>query len=258
MAICAIVFLSCAAYLIHYYWNVHLQKQSAQEDAAQYVTVITVSSDTAASSSEEQESEAQSDDGTEETDEAEDDIYRPLYSIDFASLQSASDYVIGWIQVSGIDEINYPIVQYSDNSYFLTHAWNTTALSSGAIFVDTNCSSDFSDAYTLIYGHHMRSGTMFGQLKKYQEQSFYEENGGIVTIYLPTQTLVYQIFSVRIVAADDESAYTVGYTHSDSFEKYVQKMVSKSLYDTGVSVSAEDNVITLSTCSGTNRLVLHA
>ena len=104
----------------------------------------------------------------------------------------------------------------------------------------------------------MKDGSMFGRLKKYRDAEFYQENGGLVTIYLPDRTCIYQIFSVRHVSADTPTVYTLGFIHNEEFGYYLQYMVKDSLYDTGVSVSQNDSVITLSTCAGNDRLVLHA
>ena len=165
---------------------------------------------------------------------------------------------MGWIQVSGIDVINYPVVHYTDGSYYLNHSWDGQSSRYGAIFMETANSGDFSDCYTLIYGHNMKDGSMFGGLKKYRDQSFYEEHGGTITLCLPGETRTYQIFSVHIADADDEGVYTVGFAHDEIFGSFLDALKQRSIYDTGVSVSAEDNVITLSTCSGEERLVVHA
>ena len=99
---------------------------------------------------------------------------------------------------------------------------------------------------------------MFGGLKKYRGPSFYEEHGGMITLCLPGETRMYQIFSVHIAEADDEGVYTIGFAHDEGFGSFLEALKQRSIYDTGVSVSAQDNVITLSTCSGEERLVVHA
>ena len=160
--------------------------------------------------------------------------------------------------MSGIDAINYPVVHYTDDSYYLNHSWDGQSSRYGAIFVETANSGDFSDCHTLIYGHNMKDGSMFGGLKKYRDPSFYEEHGGMITLCLPGETRMYQIFSVHIAEADDEGVYTIGFAHDEGFGSFLEALKQRSIYDTGVSVSAQDNVITLSTCSGEERLVVHA
>lgn len=181
-----------------------------------------------------------------------------LLEVDFDALQAASGDVCGWIQVSGLDIINYPLVWREDNDYYTSHTWDGKDSRYGAIFLDQDNSNDLRDAYSMIYGHNMKDGSMFGQLKKYRDEQFFLDNGGQVILYLPDRTCVYQIFSVRHVASNAESVYTLGFDHDEAFGEYLQYMVKDSLYDTGVPVSKEDSVITLSTCSGDDRLVLHA
>lgn len=182
----------------------------------------------------------------------------PSISVDFEALQAASPYAVAWLQVSGVSAIDYPVVQYTDDSYFLDHSWDGQDSRYGAIFMEAQNASDCSDAYTLIYGHNMKDGSMFGGLKKYAEASFYEENGGMITLCLPGEVRSYQIFSVRYVSPDDAETYTLWNGADDSFDAALQTMKQESVYETGVSVSAEDRVLTLSTCAGDNRLVVHA
>lgn len=182
----------------------------------------------------------------------------PSISVDFKALQAASPYAVAWLQVSGVSAIDYPVVQYTDDNYFLDHTWDGQDSRYGAIFLEAQNASDFSDAYTLIYGHNMKDGSMFGGLKKYAESSFYEENGGVITLCLPGEVRDYQIFSVRYVSPDDAETYTLWNGADGSFDAALQTMKRESVYDTGVPVSAEDRILTLSTCAGDNRLVVHA
>ena len=99
---------------------------------------------------------------------------------------------------------------------------------------------------------------MFGALKKYADESFYQEHGGLITIYLPNETRSYQIFSVRYVSPDDTDTYTLWSQQSEDFAAALERMKDDALYDTGVSVTGQDSVVTLSTCAGDNRLVVHA
>lgn len=245
MAVCAVVMICCGIYLARLALESHQIKSQTQAAADQFVQQT---SDTSPASDAASESESNS-----SAAEAE-----PAYSVDFASLQAVCPDAVGWIQVSGLDVIDYPIVHYSDDDYYLNHSWDGQASRYGAIFMEAANSGDFSDSHTLIYGHNMKDGSMFGSLKKYKEQSFYQENGGLITIYLPGETRTYQIFSVHVTSADDESVYTVGFAHDDTFGSFLEALRSSALYDTGVPVSAADNVITLSTCAGEERLVVHA
>lgn len=237
--ICIIVIICSSVYLIRLALESHKIKQSSRSTFDQFVSHQTSGLSNEVDNSGEAEGES------------------AAYSVDFAALQEASPYAIGWIQVSGIDAINYPIVQYSDNSYYLDHSWDGESSRYGAIFLETLNAADFSDGYTLVYGHNMKDGSMFGSLKKYADASFYQEHGGLITIYLPGETRSYQIFSVRYVSPDDTDTYTLWSQSSEEFEAALERMKREALYDTGISVSGQDSIITLSTCAGDNRLVVH-
>ena len=241
MAVCVIVMICCGVYLVRLAVESHTIKEETQGAAEQYVQPIP-SADTT-----DPAAESSSEEGNAS----------PV-TVDFASLQTACPDAVGWIQVSGIDAINYPVVHYTDDSYYLNHSWDGQSSRYGAIFVETANSGDFNDCHTLIYGHNMKDGSMFGGLKKYRDPSFYEEHGGMITLCLPGETRMYQIFSVHIAEADDEGVYTIGFAHDEGFGSFLEALKQRSIYDTGVSVSAQDNVITLSTCSGEERLVIHA
>ena len=244
MTICIVVIICSAGYLIRLAWESH-QVRQANQTAADRFTIDKNSFGLSEKS-----------DDVEET--ADESVSTSAFSVDFESLQSASPYAVGWIQVSGIDVINYPIMQYSDDDYFLDHAWDGADSRYGAIFLEANNSSDFSDSYTLVYGHNMKDGSMFGGLKKYADAAFFQENGGVVTVYLPSEIRTYQIFSVRYVEADDPDTYTLWYQENTGYGDAVAFMKRHALYDTGVPASGEDDILTLSTCAGEDRLVVHA
>lgn len=244
IVICVIVMICCGVYLARLALESRQIKQAANSAVTQFVQPGEMS--------------APALDHTADATESGEGSELALSSIDFTSLQNACPNAVGWIQVVGVDAIDYPIVHYSDDEYYLNHSWDGQSSRYGAIFMETANTRDFSDCYTLIYGHNMKDGSMFGGLKKYRDQSFYEQNGGQIIIYLPDETRIYQIFSVHVTSADDERVYTVGFAHDDTYGSFLETLRKQSLYDTGVSVSAEDNVITLSTCAGEDRLVVHA
>lgn len=255
--LCIAVILFCSIYLIRLALESYLVHRSSETAAEQYVIEAVVeSSDT--SSNDEIINESSLESGTVALAENEETTATTTHTIDFDALQAASPYAVAWIQVSGIDVIDYPVVQYTDDSYFLTHSWDMQESRYGAIFLEANNAADFSDDYIIIYGHNMKNGSMFGSLKKYAQESFYKENGGVITIYLPEETRTYQIFSVRYTEATDETTYTLRSKQNVSYGSVLEMLKNESIYDTGVSVSSDDSIITLSTCAGDARLVVHA
>ena len=142
-------------------------------------------------------------------------------SVDFDELKKINPDIVAWIAFDNID-ISYPVVQ-RDNSYYLSHTFEGKENVAGCIFMDEQNTSDFSDNHTILYGHNMKNGTMFGMLKNYKEQEFLEENR-YFTIYTPDAEYRYEISSVRTVSVENSL-----FTQTDLGEK--------------------DRVVTLSTCT---------
>lgn len=177
---------------------------------------------------------------------------------DFETLQEKSPETIAWIQMDGLS-VDYPILHRpKDNGYYLTHLWDGTENKSGSIFLDGNNTS-LEDLHTLVYGHNMRDGSMFAGLKQYLDSEFFTNHQGWMTLYTPQGAWRYQIFSVQIVESDSE-VYSTAFEPGDSYAEFVNWLKASSTYNTGVDVSPQDQVLTLSTCTndGLQRIVVHA
>jgi sortase B len=179
--------------------------------------------------------------------------------VDFDKLNKINKDVIGWIQFDEPERINYPVVKGEDNDKYLTATFEGKKNSSGAIFMDANNSGEFADRNTFIYGHNMKNGSMFGQLRKFKTKDYYEQNPYFY-IYTPDgKEVKYQIFSVCIVE-DTSRSYTRFYNSDEEYLDYLKYIKSIARYDTGVEVTAESKIVSLSTCtnvSETQRLVVH-
>lgn len=153
--------------------------------------------------------------------------------------------MVGWIFFPNT-VINYPVVQGTDNQYYLQHLVDGTYNANGCLFVDYKNQQDFEDDNILIYGHHMNSGKMFASLVKYQTQSYYDAHP---TVYLltPEKTYRVEIFAGYISTADSE-AYKI--TLCDRKEKieWLKELFHKSDFDADVTVYPEDTIVTFSTC----------
>lgn len=179
-------------------------------------------------------------------------------SIDFDALTSAYPNIVAWIHFDAEETaIDYPVVQGTDNELYLTTDATNTSSRTGAIFLDYRNNSFADDLHTIIYGHNMIDNTMFGGLHKFDDEDFFNSNPSTFWVATPEGTYYYQIFAVSVVTPESD-VYTVGYKNTDVFEAFVQELKSNSIYDTGVSVSGQDRVLTLSTCSKPNRLVISA
>lgn len=166
--------------------------------------------------------------------------------IDFGALEEINEDIVGWIYVPNT-KIDYPLVIGEDNDYYISHNAEKAEFRAGAIFLDYQNKPDFSDQNTIIYGHRMNDGSMFGTLNKYESDAFFREND-TVYIYLPDGSVnKYKIFSAYVVNEVDET-YTIGFSSDEAYEQYLKKMRGRSPYKSEVELNAQDNIITLSTC----------
>ena len=174
-------------------------------------------------------------------DTGEDDSWYTDVDIQLEKLQEINPDIIGWIFFDKLDQISYPVL-YSG---------------AGCIFMEGMNTPDFGDYHTILYGHNMKNLSMFGSLKKYKTEDFYKDHQ-FFTIYTTEMAYRYQIFAYYDVPETD-AVYTVGFAPDDTFEKFIDNMLQKSYDDTGVKVTKDDHIMTLSTCSTTgNRFVVHA
>lgn len=186
-----------------------------------------------------------------------------LLDVDFDALRQDWPDVVGWIQWP-LMNLDFPIVQGSTNTQYLRRLPDGTWNNGGSIFLEANNQS-ILDWHAIVYGHNMRDGSMFGQLKKYLEEDFFLENGGKASfnLYTPDGIWQYDVFSIEKVDSTDPSVYTVGYVPGDEFTDFVQAMKDRSLYDMGIDPDGTKPVMTLSTCATTGtdsgvRVVIHA
>lgn len=166
--------------------------------------------------------------------------------IDFDALLSINPDCVGWIHIPDTG-ISYPVVQGDDNSYYLKHMFDGKWNSSGCIFLDSRVSPSLSDRHSIIYGHHMKNGTMFSGLTKYKKQEYFECHP---TGMLITPDTVYRIeFFAGYVAGVKENAWNLGFQSDDDFEAWIKKSKEKSWIESPLSPAVTDRVLTLSTCS---------
>ena len=167
-------------------------------------------------------------DQVEEIDQPDEQPVAPV-SIDFDSLRSINEDVIGWIYMEALPEISYPVVQGEDNNFYLHQTYEKNYNFAGTIFIDYENKRDFSDCNTLVYGHNMKNGSMFGMLKKYRADE---------TLY---NTSV------------NSDTYTLFKGPGKEFLEYEKKMFQNSEIRTDATASeanVKDKIVTLSTCTG--------
>ena len=179
--------------------------------------------------------------------------------VNFEKLKKANKDVVAWIQFDEPERISYPVVKGADNDKYLTTTFEGKKNSAGSIFMDANNSGEFADRNTFIYGHNMKNGSMFGQLRKFKAKDYCEQNPYFY-IYTPDgKEVKYQIFAVCIVE-DTSRSYTRYYNSDEEYVDYLNYVKSIARYDTGVEMTAESKIVSLSTCtnvSETQRLLVH-
>lgn len=156
---------------------------------------------------------------------------------------------VGWICIPGT-AVDYPLMHTPDDSEkYLRKNFYGEYSSSGVPFLDGRCSLDGN--HLIIYGHNMKNGTMFGNLKNYTDASYYAEHP---TIELNTAAgkAVYTIFSVMTVKKDDAWYRFLSADTEDDFLHQIRYARECSLYDTGIIPSFGQQLLTLSTCYGSS------
>ena len=183
----------------------------------------------------------------------------PLISVDFNQLLTKNKDTVGWLKLEGTN-INYPVVQTDNNSYYLNHAFNGSKNYAGWIFMDyRNNAKDF-DRNTIIYGHGRIDGTMFGSLKNIVKDNWYQNtNNYVLKFSTPTENTLWQVFSVYTI--EKESYYIRTDFYSDeTYMDFLNTLLNRSIYKFNADLNKDDKIITLSTCYQDNkhRVVLHA
>lgn len=159
---------------------------------------------------------------------------------------------VGWIKLNGT-AIDYPVLHNTkSNAYYLHRNIDKEYSSSGIPFLDYQCKADMTDDNTIIYGHNMRNGTMFHDLLKYSDKSFYSSHKAIY-YDTATESGVYEIFAVlrTKVGSKNEFKY-YNFINAETpaeYDEFVAKCIKLSLYKTDIIPKYGDKLLTLSTCS---------
>lgn len=164
--------------------------------------------------------------------------------VDFKVLKGQNEDIVAWLYSEGT-AINYPVVQANDNDYYLRRLIDGTYNQAGTIFMDYKNNSNFDDYKTILYGHNMKNGTMFGTLTNYKNQEYYNEHK---EMYLFTEN---KNFKVELVAgyitSSESDIYVVSET-SNTNNKLLQEAISKSTFKSEAEVTNEGKILVFSTC----------
>ena len=166
--------------------------------------------------------------------------------VNFNALKEMFPGIVGWINLR-YTPINYPIMQHTDNEYYLTRLPDGSNHRSGSIFLDYRNNPDLSDKSILIYGHHTRAGDMFGVLKHYREQEFYDDNP-TMDIYTPEEEFTLILFAAHLAHSVRDHP-PLEFESDEEFLSYIELIKSKSVFNSNVEVTAEDRIVSLVTCT---------
>ena len=166
--------------------------------------------------------------------------------------------VVGWLKVNNT-KINYPVTQTNNNDYYLSHDIYGNQVRTGWVFMDYRNNTKELDKNTIIYGHNLKSGYMYGELLNTTNSGWYKNQDNlIITFNTLNKEMKWKVFSIYRV--DNTSEYLkTSFSLDAEFLEFVDNIKSKSINDFNVEVTSTDKILTLSTCSGINRrLVVHA
>lgn len=167
--------------------------------------------------------------------------------VDMEAVQAINDEITCWLY-SPDTVIDYPVCHGEDNEYYLTHLADGTYNRNGCLFVDCENAFDFSDDNTLIYGHHMASGSMFASLINYAEQSYYDAHP---VMYLTAGSKIYrlEIFSGYTTTMDSD-AYAMNWSTGQEFADWLWEISDRSDFvPQAMTICTTDRIVTLSTCA---------
>ncbi len=169
-----------------------------------------------------------------------------LADTDLEALKQVNGDVFGWIYIPNGD-ISHPLVKSYDNSEYLSHAWDGTKSRSGAIFLERKNNTDMSDFNTLIYGHNMKNNKFFAPLHSYKEQE-HRDACPYVYIRLEGRLLQYEVFAAYKANVVSDT-YRLYFPDDSVKDKALSHYLSESRWHSGVEVTNEDKILTLSTCT---------
>lgn len=166
--------------------------------------------------------------------------------VDIDALKKENSDFVGWLLCEDT-RINYPVVQAEDDDYYLHRTFEKTPNSAGCLFLECQNAPDFSDPNSIIYGHHMKNGSMFHDLEKYKDADFAKEHPYMLFI-TPDMKYVVQIFA-GFVSDTYSDAWKISFQDGADKQAWLDDLVKNSCFSSGVTPTADDHILTMSTCS---------
>ena len=185
-------------------------------------------------------------------------IKMKLIDVDFSELKRKNKDTVSWISVGGTN-INYPVVQTTNNDFYLNHTFDRSYNEAGWVFADFRNTVDGKDKNMIFYAHGRVDGTMFGTLRNALTNGWLSNEANFtVRTSNARENALWQVFSVYHIPTTSDYIQTSFYSDAE-FQKFVNKLMKRSAYNFHTNVTGTDHILTLSTCySETERVVLHA
>ena len=179
-----------------------------------------------------------------------------LIEVDMASLKKINSEAIGWIEVKGTD-VSYPVVQSKDNGYYMNHSFDKTSNRNGWIYLDHRNDISELDENTIIYGNYSHLNLLLNDLKTVFKSSWKSnENNYIIKYYTNNYTTLWQIVSVYKTEKSDY--LKINFENEEDFSKYISEIIDKSEIDFNANIANTDKLITLTTNSDSENIVVQA
>ena len=169
-----------------------------------------------------------------------------LRELDLDPLRDENPDVIDWIVIPDT-QVSYPLVQGTDNQYYLNHTWKGVRRAVGAIFLECRNSRDFSDFNTIVYGHRMSDSSMFHTLLSYDRQEFWQAHPAV---YIAGDGVCrrYEIFAAY-EASVTGGTYCLEFAGEEERQAFLDDCLERSVIDTGIVPGPDSHILTLSTCT---------
>ena len=168
-------------------------------------------------------------------------------------LKKQNNDIVGWLEIPNT-KINYPVLQTTDNEYYMTHTYKKEYSKDGSIFLDKDYNWDVPSSNLLIYGHNNKNGNMFQELLKYEDESYYKEHPTIkfTTVNEDCTYEIIAVFKSRVYYKSEKNVfryyYFINAENEEEYNNYVEESKKASLYNTGKTAEYGKQLLTLSTC----------
>ena len=174
-------------------------------------------------------------------------MQRWLAEIDHDKLLDINSHYECWMYAPD-SPIDYPVVQCGNNDYYLNHLFNRKSNPAGTLFMDYRNLTDFRDPNTLIYGHHMRDGSMFHSLTQYDTEGYFDAHPFMVFVD-KDEIYVVEVFAGYVTDSRDH-CYTIALSDWKDMRNFTRAALKKSYFDAHVVFDwLRDHMVTLSTCA---------